>query len=60
MLTAMGFSKTAVLSSLRFSFGRLNLSEDVERVLRVLPGILLGMMDMPPMTAAGAAISCAH
>ena len=60
VLTAMGFSKTAVLSSLRFSFGRLNRSEDVERVLRVLPGILLGMMDMPPMTAAGAAISCAH
>ncbi|MHB1580829.1 cysteine desulfurase family protein [Acidithiobacillus sp.] len=59
VLTAMGFSKTAVLSSLRFSFGRLNRSEDVERLLRVLPGILLGMMDMPPITA-GTPISCAH
>ncbi|MGC9215419.1 cysteine desulfurase family protein [Acidithiobacillus sp.] len=59
VLTAMGFSKTAVLSSLRFSFGRMNRLEDVERLLRVLPGILLGMMDMPPMTA-DAPISCAH
>ena len=57
VLTAMGFSKTAVLSSLRFSFGRQNRSEDVERLLRVLPGILLGMMDMPPVKA-GAPISC--
>ena len=59
VLTAMGFPKTAVLSSLRFSFGRLNRPEDVERLLRVLPGILLGMMDMPSMTA-DAPISCAH
>ncbi len=58
VLTAMGFSKTAVLSSLRFSFGRQNRSEDVERLLRVLPSILLGMMDMPPVKA-GAPISCA-
>ena len=58
VLTAMGFSKTAVLSSLRFSFGRQNRSEDVERLLRVLPGILLGMMDMPPVKA-GVPISCA-
>ncbi|MCL4525532.1 MAG: aminotransferase class V-fold PLP-dependent enzyme [Gammaproteobacteria bacterium] len=57
VLTAMGFSKTAVLSSLRFSFGRMNRSEDVERLLRVLPGILLGMMDMPPVKA-GTPISC--
>ena len=59
VLTAMGFSKTAVLSSLRFSFGRLSRSEDVDRVLRVLPSILLGMMDLPPITT-DLPISCAH
>ncbi|MBU2718856.1 cysteine desulfurase NifS, partial [Acidithiobacillus ferridurans] len=52
-------SKTAVLSSLRFSFGRMNQLEDVEQLLRVLPSLLLDMMDMPPITAAPL-ISCAH
>ena len=59
VLTAMGISKTAVLSSLRFSFGRMNQLEDVEQLLRVLPSLLLDMMDMPPITAAPL-ISCAH
>lgn len=59
VLTAMGFSKTEVLSSLRFSFGRMNRSEDVDQVLRVLPGVLLGMMDKPHLTT-DVPISCAH
>ncbi len=60
VLTAMGFSETAILSSVRFSFSRLNHAEEVEYLLRSLGGILLDMMEMPLSSAAGSnlAVSC--
>ncbi len=55
----MGLSKTSVLASLRFSLGRYSRAEDVDHLLRILPSILLKMMDVPE-TIAREALSCAH
>ena len=59
VLTAMGLSKASVLASLRFSLGRYSRAEDVDHLLRVLPSILLKLMDVPDITAREA-LSCAH
>ncbi len=59
VLTAMGLSKTSVLASLRFSLGRYSRAEDVDHLLRILPSILLKMMDVPE-TIARETLSCAH
>lgn len=57
VLTAMGFPAAHVLGSLRFSLGRYNSAEDVDRLLRVLPSILLDMMGMPAADSRSA-VSC--
>ncbi len=60
VLTAMGFSRTAVLSSLRFSFSRLNQLPDVDYLLPILGGVLLDMMHLPQpsMATANPSVSC--
>lgn len=47
VLGAMGFPAAHILGSLRFSLGRYSSAEDVDRLLRILPAILLDMMGMP-------------
>jgi len=59
VLTAMGFSAAYVLGSLRFSLGRYSSAEDVDRLLRVLPSILLDMMGMPAANSRSA-VPCTH
>ncbi len=59
VLTAMGISEPCVLGSLRFSLGRYNCAEDVDRLLRALPSILLDMMGMPAVPSRSA-VSCTH
>ncbi|RPH92051.1 aminotransferase class V-fold PLP-dependent enzyme, partial [candidate division KSB1 bacterium] len=40
VLLALGMDMMTAQSSLRFSFGRFNVPEDVDTVLNVLPGIV--------------------
>lgn len=45
VLTAMGLSSAAALASIRFSLGRDNTGEDIDRLLQVLPQILDELAD---------------
>jgi len=48
VIRAMGVPFTAAHGSLRFSFGRYNSDEDVDRVLAVMPGIVSKLRAMSP------------
>lgn len=50
VLLAMGLSPQAARSSLRFSFGRDNTEEDVDRLLEVLPAVVGRMREMSPLS----------
>lgn len=49
VLRAIGLSPEMAQASLRFSFGRYNQSEDVERVMEVLPKIVNRLRQMSPV-----------
>ncbi len=49
VLSAMGVPPELAQGSLRFSFGRNNTREDVEKVLEVLPSIVRRLRDMSPL-----------
>ena len=49
VLLALGLSPEQAHGSLRFSLGRENTEEDVERVLEVLPGIVAKLRAMSPL-----------
>ena len=49
VLRAIGLSPEMAQASLRFSFGRYNQSEDVERVMEVLPKIVNRLRKMSPV-----------
>ena len=49
-LLALGLSAVQAHASLRFSLGHGNTSEDIERVLEVLPGIVKRLRAMSPMS----------
>jgi cysteine desulfurase len=49
VLLALGLSPEQAHGSLRFTFGRENTEEDMERVLEVLPGIVATLRDMSPL-----------
>ncbi|MFC2041988.1 cysteine desulfurase NifS [Chloroflexota bacterium] len=49
VLLAMGVSQWLAHGSLRFSLGRWNTEEDIERVLNVLPNIIARLRAMSPM-----------
>jgi len=49
VLRAIGLSPEMAQASLRFSFGRYNQSEDVERVMEVLPKIVTRLRKMSPV-----------
>ena len=51
-LLALGLSPELAHGSLRFSLGRENTEEDVERVLEVLPGIVAKLRAMSPLLRA--------
>ncbi len=48
VLLAMGRPHELAHGSIRFSFGRFNKEEDVDKVVKVLPGIVKRMRDMSP------------
>lgn len=50
VLTACGVPHEIVHGSLRLSLGRMNIQEDVDRVLEVLPGIVQRLRNMSPLT----------
>ena len=49
VLLALGLSPEQAHGSLRFTFGRENTEEDMERVLEVLPGIVAKLRAMSPL-----------
>ncbi len=49
VLLALGLSPEQAHGSLRFTFGRENTEEDMERVLEVLPGIVATLRAMSPL-----------
>ena len=49
VLLALGLPAEQAHGSLRFTFGRENTEEDMERVLEVLPGIVAGLRTMSPL-----------
>ena len=49
VLLALGLSPEQAHGSLRFTFGRENTEEDMERVLEVLPGIVARLRAMSPL-----------
>jgi cysteine desulfurase len=49
-LLALGLSPEQAHGSLRFSLGRENNEEDVERVLEILPGIVAKLRAMSPLS----------
>jgi cysteine desulfurase len=49
VLRAIGLSPEMAQASLRFSFGRYNQSEDVERVMEILPKIVNRLRQMSPV-----------
>ena len=49
VLLALGLSPEQAHGSLRFTFGRENTEEDIERVLEVLPGIVAKLRAMSPL-----------
>ncbi|HJX70092.1 MAG TPA: cysteine desulfurase NifS, partial [Dehalococcoidia bacterium] len=49
VLLALGLSYEQAHGSLRFTLGRENTEEDVERVLEVLPGIVNRLRAMSPL-----------
>ena len=49
VLLALGLSHEQAHGSLRFTLGRENAEEDIERVLGVLPGIVTGLRAMSPL-----------
>jgi cysteine desulfurase len=49
VLLALGLSPEQAHGSLRFTLGRENSEEDVERVLKVLPGIVARLRAMSPL-----------
>jgi cysteine desulfurase len=51
VLAAMGVDRALSQGSVRFSLGRENTGEDVDRVLDVLPGIIQRLRDMSPLYA---------
>ena len=48
VLMAMGVPPEVAHGSLRFSLGRMNTEQDVDRVLEVLPGVVARLRDMSP------------
>ena len=50
-LTAMNLPYTAAQGSIRFSLGRYNTEEDIDRTLEVLPGIIERLVEMSPYEA---------
>lgn len=50
VLTSMGIPSQTCQSALRFSLGRENCQEDVERVLDVMPGIVGRLREMSPFS----------
>lgn len=48
VLRAMGVPFTAVHGSIRFSLSRYNTSEEIERVIKVIPGIIRELRDLSP------------
>lgn len=51
VITAMGYDAVAAHGSLRLSLGRENTAEQVERFLRVFPGIVADLRAMSPLSA---------
>ena len=51
MLRAMNIPFTAAHGSIRFSFSRESVDEDVDRVIEVLPGILETLRTLSPFWA---------
>lgn len=47
VLTAIGLSDTEALSTIRFSFGIYNTENDVEHILRILPGVIYELRKHP-------------
>ena len=54
MLLAMGVPPELARGSLRFSLGRDNTDEDVDRLLEVLPGVVERMRALSPVPATEA------
>lgn len=48
VLLALGLPHEVAHGSIRFSFGKFNIEDDVERVIDVLPGIVEKLRDMSP------------
>jgi cysteine desulfurase len=53
VLTAMGVDPADAQGSIRFSLGRDNTKEDMDRVLKVLPPIIKRLRDMSPLYEKG-------
>ena len=51
MLRAMNIPFTAAHGSIRFSFSRDNVDEDVDRVIEALPGIMDKLRELSPFWA---------
>ena len=49
VLLAMGIPHEFAHGSLRFSFGKVNTEQDVEKVIAVLPGIVRQLRNMSPL-----------
>ena len=49
-LRAMGVPYTTAQGSIRFSLGRYNTAEEIERTVRVLPGLISKLVEMSPYT----------
>jgi cysteine desulfurase len=49
VLIAMGIKKEIAHNSIRFSLGKHNMEKDIERLIKVLPGIVKKLRDMNPL-----------
>ena len=49
VLTAIGLEPAEARGSLRFSFGRANTSEEVDRALAILPGVVEHLRELSPL-----------